>query len=703
MNNNINVLELEIINRYKVVACEMLQHSFPHLRMSEIEEAVNHSIIKNCKNSEAVISNNYKNVEINTSLLELSEYILKREPIITPYGVMFKKSSEGPNPIANLLRKFMEGRNVFKKEMFKYPKGSEMFEKYNLLQLLAKIDANGFYGACGQYSCIYYNLNVAASVTTQGRSLISSAGLQFEMFLANNCKFGSLNEVITFIHNIKSENRKYDDSLILDRNISVEECFTQVILTCGFNYVPTMEDADIIFGILSTLKQEDINRIYYKNNLYEFMSNSSMEKALIYLLTTLESPYLDPNKAPDEIKVELDEFCDILMEYVYYSHQVIDRLDKYSNMYRSICIITDTDSTIISLDAWYRFVLDKVINIDMPIKHRKLELFNRYEIDEFGDKQIRPLLTKVEAPTDYSFYDEKVIYLEKSIDVLSVIPQEGLRHSIINILAYCLGKVINDYMERYTKNSNSYEDGKKCLIVMKNEFLFKRVLLVSSAKKNYASLQEIQEGHVVNPSKQLDIKGLMIGKASLPKTTQKALQNIVYEEILSAENVDQVKVLKELAKFENNIFNAIQNGSKEFYKPVRIKSMNSYDNPMGQQGIKASVVYNTLKESHMEMINLNERNSVDIIKVDINPKNIDKLKFEEPEIYEKVLALFEEKEFKKGITTIALPKNESIPKWLLEYVDYVTIISDNVKHLPIESLGIYRGLDMNSYTNILSL
>lgn len=162
------------------------------------------------------------------------------------------------------------------------------------------------------------------------------------MFLANNVKFGSLDEVITFINNIITEDRKYNDRDILDINISVEDCFYKVMMTCGFNYVPSKEDLEIVWDILYVLPQEDINRIYYKNNLYEFMSNSCMERAVIYMLTKLESPYLDPNEAPDAIKVELLEFQDMLMEYVYYHHQILDRLDKYDNCYRSICIITDT-------------------------------------------------------------------------------------------------------------------------------------------------------------------------------------------------------------------------------------------------------------------------------------------------------------------------------------------------------------------------
>ena len=52
------------------------------------------------------------------------------------------------------------------------------------------------------YLSIYYNLHVAASVTAQGRHLTSNAGMCFEMFLANNVKFASLDEVLTFIDNV---------------------------------------------------------------------------------------------------------------------------------------------------------------------------------------------------------------------------------------------------------------------------------------------------------------------------------------------------------------------------------------------------------------------------------------------------------------------------------------------------------------------
>jgi len=697
------ILEMKIVNEYKKVAMRLLKLSFPTLSNDELIDALDYSIISRMKNGKAVIDNNYKHKQINIDVLHLAEYVMTREPIITPYGVMFKKHAEAPNPIAKLLETFMEGRNIYKKEMFKYPKGSEEFEKFNLLQLLAKIDANGFYGACGMYSCLYYNLHVAASVTTQGRACISAAGLQFEMFLANNVLFGSLDEIVTYIDNVCQEHRKYDDRLILDENITHAECFYKLMTTSGFNYIPSEEDMDIVWGIICNLTQQDLNRLYYKNNLFSFMENKSMERALIYILSKLESPFLDPNKPPKEISVELDELNDIIMEYVYYSHQIIDRLDRYDNMIRKVCIITDTDSCIISLDAWYRFVFEKIQNIDLKIKHEMVPMVGFLEKDEFGDLiDGQKMVEILDEPVDYDFYQDEIVQMSKAINPIKIIPQEGVRYSIINILAYCIGNVINDYMEKFTMHSNSYDKNKKCLLIMKNEFLFKRILLMD-VKKNYASIQELQEGNIVPKGKQQDIKGLMMGKSNLNKRTQERLQEIMYEEVLTCDEIDELRLIKELAKFENEIYRSLESGEKKFYKPVTIKSINNYENPMRIQGIKASIVWNAIKDEGLEAIDLSSRNGIDLLKVIINPKKITHFEIEEPELFQKLTELMKQKDYASGIDCVAVPKNVEIPKWLTEFIDYKTIINDNAKHFPIEQLNIYRGNDNNNYTNILKL
>lgn len=140
------ILENKAILKYKEVAIDMLRLSFPTLSFQEINEAVDYSIIKRCKNSEAVIDNNYKKVRTNTTLMEISDYILSEMPILTAYGVLFQRHDRSKNPIAKMVDSFINTRKAYKKTMFQYLKGSEMFERYNLLQLLAKIDANGLYG-----------------------------------------------------------------------------------------------------------------------------------------------------------------------------------------------------------------------------------------------------------------------------------------------------------------------------------------------------------------------------------------------------------------------------------------------------------------------------------------------------------------------------------------------------------------------------
>lgn len=699
----------EIIGKYKDITSKLLKMQLPNLSPEEINNGIDYSIKKKIYNGNCSIYNNYKEKTVNTSMLNLIQYILKKQPILTAYGVMFKKHADAPNPIIDLIDILLNNRTKHKDMMFTFPKGSEDFEKYNLLQLLDKIDCNGLYGAMGNVNCILYNLHVAPSITTQARSCTSSAGLLFEMFLANGCKFSSFNEMITFVNNVVNEKkeRKYDDYALGIRNISINDCFAKLIGTCGFDYIPTEHQAQILLDLLYKLSQEDINRIYYKNNLYEFMNNKSMQKMLIWMLKKLKKPFMDPNHPPKEILTELNLFQGILMEYVYYHYHIIDRLDKYNYMVRSVSIITDTDSTIISVDAWFRYVLNLVKDEDLDIKHELIDVVKYLKKDEFGDIiNEEPVITRVDDEYDYNFYDDEMIKLKKTINPLVVIPQEGVRYSIINILSYILGNLVNDYMERYTKNTNSYSKDRKCLIFMKNEFLFKRVLL-NLVKKNYATIQELQEGHVVEESARMDVKGLQLTKSGTNMETQNRLKKILYEDILtSGDSIDFVKIIKDLAIFEKEMIEEIKSGSKKLFKPAKIKNIDTYVDPMRTPGVKECIVWNEVKDDGVEGLNLHEQNFVDLIKVQITPDNLEKMKDKFPNTYSKFKNLMNTKDkFSELISGVALPKNIDVPEWILDYIDYTSILNDNLHLFPLKPLKVYRGNNNknNNYTNIISL
>ena len=126
-----------LIGNYKAVARDMLKLQFPLLGMDEIDSAIDWSISNRLTDHNVQVNNNYKNQTVDMTLLEVARYILDREPIITSYGVMFKRHGEVPNPLYNLIDGFIKNRKLLKKEMFRYPKGSSDYEKFNLLQLLA--------------------------------------------------------------------------------------------------------------------------------------------------------------------------------------------------------------------------------------------------------------------------------------------------------------------------------------------------------------------------------------------------------------------------------------------------------------------------------------------------------------------------------------------------------------------------------------
>lgn len=704
MIDNQKIMSSKVVQEYIDVMVDGLKHSFPKLYEEELRAAIEWSVLKRQYNGPASIDNNYTHKRLDGTVLDIIQYIEKLEPIITSSGVLFKKHKEVDNPLSRMIMGFIRKRKEYKAEMFKYPKGSEQFARYNLAQLLEKLNANATYGVLGAPTALIYNLYVAEAVTRQGRSYISCSIMLFEALLSNNVKFNNLNEIITFINNIEHEKpkRKLLDEAILDRSVTLEECFFKIMNTVDMMmWVPTEKEMSLVWEYLCGLSQEDINRIYYKNNLYTFCDLPIVSGLLVKILSLLEEPFMNPNKPPKSIKDDLDTLVELIKEYVYYQHFYIDKLDRIEYMQRDIVCVSDTDSTIISFDAWYRYVLNKVYNIDMPIKHEEFKMVDVIEAD-INNTTVSPCEI-VETELDYDFYTDEIIEVKKVIQPDRLIPQEDLKYAIINIIAYVCSDLIVDYLNEYSKLAGSYVEGVKCRMVMKNEFYFTRALLTNN-RRNYADLQLIQEGNIIPEGERMAIMGLPINKTTLSEDVKQKMQEILYEEILAADRIDQIRVIKKLAILEKQIYDSIMNKETKYYKPDNIAAINSYEAPLSVNGIVAAMVYNEMRNENMPAINLEERNKIIKIKLNLSKKNVDNIKDTYPEEHAKLVALLNHPTLGAKVNTLALPVDVPVPDWVLAFVDTQAIISDSLKNFPLESIGLNR-LDNDSvnYSNIIQL
>lgn len=117
----------------------LLHSYYPQMTISDLRQAVQYSMNKRYKETPCVIDNNYTKSKTNSTLLDMALWINSRQPIVTAYGVMFKKHNfDKPNPLIELVRSIMEGRDIDKAKMFEYLKIHDYVNaaKYNLKQLL---------------------------------------------------------------------------------------------------------------------------------------------------------------------------------------------------------------------------------------------------------------------------------------------------------------------------------------------------------------------------------------------------------------------------------------------------------------------------------------------------------------------------------------------------------------------------------------
>ncbi len=196
-----------------------------------------------------------------------------------------------------------------------------------------------------------------------------------------------------------------------------------------------------------------------------------------------------------------------------------------------------------------------------------------------------------------------------------------------------------------------------------------------------------------------------INKSTLSEGIKAQLQDILYEDIMTSGNINQVAIMKKLVLVEKDIIRSIMNKETTYYKPDNIAPVRSYaKDPLSVNGVRAAMIYNELRTEGMDYINLDDRNKIFKIKINVDRASVERIKDKYPEAYAKLVALLNHPVLGKKIDIIGFPSDAQIPDWILEFVDVATIVNDNLKNFPLESIGLRR-LDNDSvnYSNIISL
>ena len=266
---------------------------YPDIPETELEDFLYEVLDNNIKVPIATLDNNYNHTTKNVDVLSLMQWVKDNKFIIAGNGTIFKNQDQEYNPAIHFLMDVKDSRDRIKGAMKKKTPGTYEYLLDDMGQLNEKLLMNSEYGAAGSNITYFYNLYCAVSTTASGQSLISTAMCCFENFFSDNVKFIDFDDCSKYIVNIQEE--PLNTELV---NLVEDKKVPEVFERLRNKFMDYKEEYTfLLFNMLKNLDQDTLNKLYYKNNLYEFVRLPKVKK-LIFKIIDETDLFLDPNKPP---------------------------------------------------------------------------------------------------------------------------------------------------------------------------------------------------------------------------------------------------------------------------------------------------------------------------------------------------------------------------------------------------------------------
>ena len=688
------------MSRWKTEIRNMLQMKLgPDVKIDEVEfdRQVNAIIIQRFKDIPATLHNNYKKIDVRTTLYQMVCAVMDKRAILGGDGCLFQHHKTLLSINVPIIKNLQKKRSYAKKMRKCFEKGTSEWIYWENRQKNIKIIINSLYGVTGYMKFHFYNVHLAQSVTATGQAIISAAACGFENFMANNISFVNIAELCHYITNVITD---YKDTIAenIDLYNQIPEVEPHVLIKhlwnkSAFNF--TKYDADLISGIVLNLDRNCIKLLYYKNNLKAFNDTPYMRNLIRELFDNIdeltlgdEYAFVDAeatnSKYTKDAPLLFNTLKNAYRVMVQYNWPIYDKVRRTRYTDKKAVLYIDTDSNFLGLDPLVRFVCQDIYN-------------NQY--------------------ADYN----------------------NMRFKAVSVFTMILMDVVTRNYVKFTESLNiAPEYGS--LLSMKNEFLFTRIAFANVKKRYYGWLM-IQEGNLIKEGLgDLEIKGFDFIKAGTKATIRDKYESIIHR-ILKSEHIQTRAIVEEAIQFKKHVMNEILDGKSEYFKQVTVSVMERYKKPFSIQGVKGVLIWNAfnpkdimdlpveidvvpIKLMHgstpkriQKLVEFGEYpdiNSSDVMTVLKNMPNLAEFIRKYPEMYARfyngILTNDNEQIASMECNVIAKPRgSSSMPQWFRDIIDVDKIIEDTVSLLTpvLQSTGV-KAVSVGAkssphYTNIIAV
>lgn len=597
-----------------------------------------------------VFNSNIKEIENRvkrTTLRKFLDSTYTHDYIVSGNGTLFKPESiGGKNAMGSFVMYLLDTRKQVKKLMKQALSANDIdkADMYDLQQKVFKVLTNAFYGALGQGSFIFHDINTAPACTQTGFNLISNLIICFEQFFADNWRFTEYGDVFEYLAYV-SKKPKVFDCFVDDMETYTPE---RVMERLRKNYKEGWkEDLELEETILDRIKMmadedpESMFRLYYSNNFFEFIRLPAIKEIISQCLqfTIMSGNPEDPRE--DAANEALSAFNEAMFDFVVADIIFEEQMKFVEEREKESVLLTDTDSTFVYFGIFLEY-LEEELNYDT-------EVFENFV-------------------------------------------------TASSVFFYVLSHLAHMLLMKWADRLNIEEDKKKH-ISLKNEYIYGRIMLTDN-KKSYAGLIISREAIIVPESKRFDIKGLSIKKTSVNKISRDYFQSVLENDILARKIIEMPHIIGKFVEYEQMIKKSIEEGKIEFGIPKKFSGINAYDYPYRMEVVRGSVVWNHFFPTDpVQLMDLPKTfpmfgETIDEFDL-VVARNEDEFSPEDRKLVDELRSyVFEQnKELKeKGFTRLCIPSTQkSIPTFFIPFIDKEALINKNMSNglILLKSLGIH--------------